>query len=331
MFGVGLGGSVLHPTGYPLISENITSGGKGRVLGMWGSAAKLGDGFAPAVVGVFLLAFAWTDILLLLSLTITGYSVYLFVALDRFETHPMTEADTDNPRQGSPDDASTSGRRNSLLTGDSRLYLYPFLLIFLFFAIRMLAVSGVNVFIPEFITSEYGYSFVVAGIDITPESTASFYYASLLITAGFVQILVGRLIEIYDTRKIILGILLVAALVLTSLAIFNFSPIVLFVVLLSLGGSLWAVQPARDALISDISPENREGRTFGYLWTGALLVSALSPVLIGYIGERIGLRSAFAFLALTTLLSTVPIALLFSNRLYLQDHTSRSVSMRNDD
>lgn len=331
MFGVGLGGSVLHPTGYPLISENVAPGRKGRVLGMWGSAAKLGDGFAPAVVGVFLLAIAWTDILLLASLVITGYSVFLFVALGRFETRPAAGAEADRRPSSALDDASTSGPGSSLLAGDRRLYLYPVVLIFLFFAARMLAVSGVNVFIPEFITSEYGYSFAVAGIELTPESTASFYYSALLITAGVVQILVGRLVDVYDTRKVIIGMLLVAVLVLSSLAVFTFSPVVLFVVLLLLGASLWAVQPARDALISDISPDSREGRTFGYLWTGALLVSALSPVLIGYIGEHAGLRFAFGLLAATTVLSTVPIALLFTTRLYLRGRTPSPTSVRNDD
>lgn len=333
MFGVGFGGSVLHPTGYPLISENVAPDRKGRVLGMWGSAAKLGDGFAPAIVGALLLVIAWTEILVLVSVLICGYSVVLFAALKRFETRPaaMIEAET-TPDEAPSDSHATADDSAPLWAQDRRTYLYPMLAVFAFFAIRMLAAGGVNVFIPEFITSEYGYAVAVAGIEVTPESTASFYYSALLITAGVVQLGTGRLVDAYDARVVVISMLLIAACVLAVLAIASLSPLYLFVVLLLLGASLWALAPARDAIVSDITPADREGRTFGYLWTGALLISSASPVLIGYIGDQAGLRPAFGLLAVATVLSAIPIALLFSDRVYVtRDESSPSTAVQTDD
>lgn len=339
MFGVGFGGSVLHPTGYPLISENVSRDRKGRVLGMWGSAAKLGDGFAPAVVGALLLLIAWTEILVLLSVLICVYSIALFVVLNRFETRPPSVRETDSTPEGSEseehdtatDQPTSEDSASTVWTIDRRVFLYPMLAIFAFFAIRMLAAGGVNVFIPEFITSEYGYSFTLLGIEVTPESTASFYYSALLITAGVVQLGTGRLVDTYDARKVLISMLVVAAAVLSVLTFASLSPLLLFVVLLLLGASLWALEPARDTLVSDITPADREGRTFGYLWTGALTVAAISPVLIGYIGDHVGLRAAFGVLAVATLVSAIPIALLFHDRIYVDADDVRSSTATADD
>lgn len=332
MFAIGLGGSVLHPTGYPLISENVREERKGSALGMWGSAAKLGDGTAPAVVGVLLLVIAWNDILILMSLCVGIYSVVLFFVLRNFETRPanvIASTEESSPQMNAspaPGDASTAANRPR----DRRVYLYPMLVIFAFFAIRMLAAGGVNVFIPEFITSEYGYSFTVMGVTVTPESTASFYYSALLITASIAQLGTGRLVDIFDSRKVIITMLTVAAVLLFTMAFVYLPPLLLFGVLLLMGGSMWALNPARDAIVSEITPAEREGRTFGYLWTGALIVSSISPVLVGYIGDTVGLRTAFAVLAVTTIISIAPIALLFSDHVWVPIDDPRSTPAASD-
>ena len=87
------------------------------------------------------------------------------------------------------------------------------------------------------------------------------------------------------------------------------------------------------SLVSDISPPDREGRTFGYLWTGALIVSSASPVLVGYIGDTVGLRTAFAVLAVATIVSIAPIALLFSDRIWvpIKDLRSTPTAIDQDD
>jgi MFS family permease len=332
MFVVGIGSSTLHPTGYPLISQNVSGDRKGTVLGMWGSARAFGDGTAPALVGVGLLLTGWQWILVAFGAAGLLYAAYLFVALGPYETRPadrvtagsgVGDGDDAGPEGenvvGDGDDAGPGGGAggSSLLSADRRLFLYPVLAVFVAFVLQIVATTGTTVFLPEFITSEYGYAFSVAGFEVTPESTASFYYSALLLTAGFVQIGTGRLVDRYDHRRVLLGFLAVGTVMLVVLAEFVFSPFALVPVLLLLGASLWGLNPARDAIVSDITPADHEGRTFGYLWTGALVASSAAPAVVGRIGDVAGLRTAFLLVAGLLVASAVPIALLLSERVYV--------------
>lgn len=308
----GTGTSVLHPTGYPLLSENVSPDRKGRALGWFGGASKFGDALAPAMVGVLLLALAWPAVLIIIGSAGVVYAGVLFLTLRGYQTLPRLN------REGTPDEEV------DVWHGDRRLYIYPILAIFLFFAIRMIAAGGVNVFIPEFITSVYGFTLTVLGVDITAASVASFYYSALLFVAGATQLVTGELVDRYDHRKVLLSFLGVATLVLALLATTILSPALLFLTLLVLGGSMWGLNPARDSLISEITPADREGRTFGYLWTGAMVIGSISPVVVGYIGDVAGLQQAFALLALVTVLSAIPIALLLSPRVYLRTTPGQS-------
>lgn len=306
IFLAGIGMATLHPTGYPLITANMDEERKGKALGVWGSGAKFGDGLAPATVGVLLLVVSWDYILISFGVIAIAFGFALFSMLEAYETAPDSRGEA-----ADSDDVD-------VWRIDRRLYVYPMLLIFLFFAIRGIGANGVNVFIPEFVTSIYGYSLTIFGLAVTPESTASLYYSALMLTAGFVQLGTGVLVDRYDGRAVILGFLAVSAVVLGVLSVATLSPAALFLVLILFGGAMWGMAPARDRLISEITPEAREGRTFGYLWTGIGLVSAVSPVVIGYIGEVVGLRQAFAVLTVAIVVSAIPIALLFSCRVYLR-------------
>lgn len=311
----GTGTSVLHPVGYPLLSENVDPSRKGRALGVFGSASKFGDALAPAMVGALLLAFSWPAVLVIIGSLGIVYAAGLFVALGAYETRP--------PRRQSDgaEDAAVD-----VWGGDRRLFVYPILAIFLFFSIRMIAAGGVNVFIPEFITSVYGFSLTILGVEVTAASVASFYYSALLVTAGATQLATGVLVDRFDHRKVLLAFLGTATVLLAVLASRVLSPVLLFLALVALGGSMWGLNPARDALISEITPTEREGRTFGYLWTGALVIGSVSPVIVGYIGEVSGLQQAFALLAAVTVLSAVPIALLLSPRVYRRRLTADTLA-----
>ena len=309
MLTVGIGDGTVHPSGYPTITANVREGAKGSVLGMWGSSAKFGDAFAPAFVGVLLLAMAWNDLLAIAGVVGVAYAVSLFVLLRRYDTSPADREPSEAAGAAVTDDSAT--------TLDNRIYLYPMLAIFAYFSIQIMAANGLAVFLPQFITSTYGYSFTVLGVDLTPESTASFYYSGLLLVAGLSQLSTGWLSDRYDTRAIIVVYLVVAAIAVLALAATTPSPILLFFVLAVLGATLWGLNPARDALGSAITPAEREGRTFGFLWTGVLLASSASAPIIGYVGDVAGLRQTFALMAAVIVVSVVPVLLLLSDRVYL--------------
>lgn len=296
-FTIGIGSSAVHPTGYPLITENVSVARKGRVLGMWGGAAKFGDGFAPALIGALTLFIAWNNVVAAFGFIGVCYAVLLFVVLGSFETRPA----------GAVAEANGDGADDSSVSIPRRAYIYPLLVVFVYFVVHLMAAEGVSVFIPEFISSVYGYSFTVFGYELTPESTASFYYATLLITAGIAQVGVGRLVDRYESRHLLLGFMGVSAVMLSLVSIVTLSPLLLLACLLVVGVGLWGVNPARDEIISDISPAALEGRVFGYLWTGALLAMSVAPPIIGYIGDTVGIQRAFLVLAGAIVLAMVPI------------------------
>lgn len=307
----GAGSSAVHPTAYPLITANVDSSYKGRALGMWGSAARLGDATIPLTIGALILVTAWESIVLVIGVLGVAYALVLFVVLGRgdIDTMPMEETV-----------ANAEGRDGrSIWSVDRRLYVYPVLAVLAFFGFRSIVTSGVTTFVPAFITQAYAYTLTLGEVVVNAESIANFYFTVLLLTAGVTQLGAGELVDRYDPRAVLLGYLSLAAIALAVLSFTVTSPAVLFVVLLLLGAGLWGLNPARDALISGITPAEREGRTFGYLWTGTLLLGAVTPVVIGYVGDVVSLRRGFQFLAVMTFVALVPIVLLYSDRVYLRD------------
>lgn len=315
----GLGTSVVHPTLYPMISENVREQHKGKVLGIFGSAAKMGDASTPILVGVLILVLIWSEIMLVLGALGILFSLVLFGVLAGFETEPaqsLAEAD--------PDVADADDDAETVWESDNREYVYPMIVIYLFFITRGFAGRGVKTFIPAFIVGVYGYTLQVAGVSFAAESMANFYFSTILFVGASTQILVGWYVDGSDARKVLIGCMSAATVSILALAYLDLSPGWLLVVLLVTGIGIWGLNPARDMLISQVTPAEREGRTFGYLWTAAHLSSALIPTFVGYIADTMGLRESFAILSIGGVLAVGSILLLYSDRVYVTPDPTRS-------
>lgn len=324
----GAGSSVVHPTGYPLISANVRPERKGRALGIWGSASKFGDTLAPLTIALLILVLTWDHVLLVLGTVGMGYAVVLAVVLGRndIDTQPPGQTNSDDGDDGDAvqagetgEEVGETGSRDAVVEAldDRRAFVYPMIVVLLFFVTRGVATKGVRTYVPTFVTDVYGYSLTVFGTTIEPTSLANVYFSALLLTAAIVQLVTGGLTDRYDHRKVIVGMFAIATLGLVALSYVHLSPVALLFVLLVVGGSIWGSNPARDTLVSDISPAEWEGRTFGYLWTVTQLLSAAAPALVGYVADRTGIQNSFRFLALATLLACLCAGLLLSPRVYV--------------
>lgn len=304
----GLGSSAHIPVGVPLLTANVSTESRGKALGIWGGSSKLGDAFGPALVGLLIVFLGWQPILLSFGVVgvLGGGVLFATLSVSGVETRPaagQNETATDDT-----EDAST--------LADRRQYLYPLVVLMGYFAAYNVVVQGVVTFVPTFVTDVYGYTLQAGGTVFAPESFADFALSLLLVAAAVSRFVGGALVDRYEHRAVLFSSLVLAAFALFVFSVYSLSPVVLLVVLVLFGVGLWGNSPARDSLISDMTPDEREGRTFSYLWTASRIFGALSPALLGFLIPSAGIRRGFLSLALVTVVAALFVALLFSDRVY---------------
>jgi MFS family permease len=227
------------------------------------------------------------------------------------QTETETESETGSTPESTPEESTTPAWRT-----DRRHYVYPMIALFVFFVARAFSEKGLKAFLPTFLVVVYGYSFTVADVRIPPESFANFYFMAVFLVAAVVQLGTGLLVDRYDHRTVLIAFFAAATLAVLALATVSLSPVALLAVLLLLGASNWGWTPARDTLVNDVTPPTREGRTFGYLHTVSHLVSAIAPIVIGFLAEGTSLQESFVYLAATMLVAAGAIGSLYSRRVY---------------
>lgn len=313
MFISGIGHSVIHPIGYPLITTNVREEYKGFLLGIWGSASKFGDALAPLLVGALILVLTWNQIVVFLGLLGLVYSVVVWQIMksQNFTTRPAgNRLSRDEKADNEP------------LIRDGRTFVFPMLMILFFFFTIMFTTTGLVTYMPVFISEIYGYTIELFGVTLQPESVANLYFSLFLIGGAVAQIITGRWTDRYDHRIIMIYLLLFATGILLILSFVTLHPVLLLFICVLLGASIFGLNPARDALVSDITIDEFEGRTFGYLWTIVMIITSIYPVIIGYMADTIGIEGIFRYLIFGTIIATVFITALYSNRVYASRTTS---------
>ena len=313
MLVVGVGSAVTHPVGYPMISDNVSADNKGKALGIFGASSKVGDSIAPAMVAALIIVMTWDSIVALFGIIgiIYGVGLYLVLRSDEYETVPSGQRETEDADRDSDLESEPE-------PSDRRTFLYPMVAIYCFFVSKMLTTRGIDTFLPTVLVAVYAYSIDVGGIAIGTESIANVYFAVMLLAGAVTQIILGSLTDTYDSRLVILSCMGVATVGMIVLALFDLHPLALLVIVVVLGTGLYGVNPARDTLISDITPPEHEGRTFGYIWTAASLTGAALPAIIGYLFEVLGMREGLLLLAIGTALAALCISTLYSDRVYVE-------------
>ncbi|MFB6132019.1 MAG: MFS transporter [Halanaeroarchaeum sp.] len=311
MLVAGLGSSAHVPVGVPLLTDNAAEDHRGKVLGVWGSGSKVGDAAVPAIVGVLILGFGWQSIVLAFGVFGVVAAVFLYVVLGAsgFRTRPP------RGQQGGEESTGTV----DLLHGDRRRYLYPILALMGYFAAYNVVIQGAVTIVPTFIVDVYGYTLQAGSLSFGPESFADFVLSVLLFAAAVGRFVGGFFVDRFEHRTILFGSLVVAAGAMGIFAVLPLAPVTLVVVSSLFGVAIWGNSPARDSLITEITPAEHGGRTFSYLWTASRVFGALSPVLVGFLSESIGIRRSFSLLAGSTLVAALFVGLLFSDRVYRRD------------
>ena len=166
-------------------------------------------------------------------------------------------------------------------------------LLILTLSISILSLGNIQNFIPLFLTEAYGETLVWAGI-LTGVMQGVGSVASLL---G------GAASDKYDKTLIMMGAQLGLAIAMILMAVGQFAPAALLIILVLYGAARYLPVPAQHALSSATAAEHPQG--IGFSYTGIALGQVFSAPLIGYLIDTLGIRTAFLACSVFPIISIV--------------------------
>jgi len=288
---IGFGSNLWHPAAMAGLSETYPSK-RGWAMGWHASAANIGDALGPFLSGVLLTWITWRHILM--GSSMGGLLMGLFI----WRLLGTAGGKDERGPEAAPMPSPVERERQAVgqyLRGLARLVLNPdIFLLSLVNGVRSLIQNGLSTFLPSYFMNLLNLSPWLSGV-----------YMTVLQIAGIVAAPVsGHLSDQFGRRKVV-----TAALFSTSLAVFLLAFLSipwLFVVFLGvLGFFLYSLRPVLMAWTMETAPKKLGGSAVGVQFSFQSGLSALSPVLGGWIADNWGLVSTFYFLAATLLLSNL--------------------------
>lgn len=270
----GLSSAAFHAVG-SATAGRLSARHLGKGLSVWMVGGELGSALGPIMVAGVLTVLTLKG---LSWLMVVGWlaSFVLYLRLRNAPLHPVVSEDRPDWR------LSLRGMRRVMLLMAGLVIL------------RAMAVSAGSVFAPIFLKQE-GSSGLVAGA-----SVALFQAAGMVGTlgAGWMSDRVGR-------RAVLLfGVLVGSASLLLFIALDGWAR---FPFLALAGATTVSMHPVCMALVQETFPESRGLANALYLST-VFVISSGGAVVVGALGDSIGLRPAFVVAAVVTVLS-VPLIL----------------------
>ncbi len=258
-----------HSIAPAIAGELSSTQNMGRNMGLWIFGGEFGFSLGPLLIVSVVARFGLGWMPWLAFIGILG-SLVLYLRL------------RDAPRSGVRSVASLPWQRALI---DMRFALLPLLALG---GMRALALSAISSYLPTYL-SEAGASFWLAGASLTVYQAA----ASLGVLAG------GSLSDRYGRHAVMLGSMVLTPLFL--LLFLNAQGLAQFLTLLAVGFAIVAFDPAALAIVQESAARNRALASSVYMAL-SLLIRSAAVVLVGLLGDWLGLRWAFAVGALLFLL-----------------------------
>ena len=236
-----------------------------RGFGWLSFSAAAGQGVGPILGGILVDRFDYAAAFWVV-LALSSAGLILLGLKDTKESIPTRSSY--NPLQ--------DARQAGVLAMDSKVLM---ILIFTFAII--FAVSLRSSFLPLLLRAE-GLTEFSVGILISV----------FAVMATSIRLVFGRLLDIFDRKKILVYSML--AIILAVGLIPSMASVAGFTILISIFGlGFGMTQPLSMVMISDLTDPTQSGLAMGLRFTAIMLAGLLSPILLGFIIERIGLSPAF--------------------------------------
>jgi len=275
LFLSGVGGGAHHPNGVPLVGM-LFEKKKGQAMGFHQAGGSIGSVLSPLIAGLTITLFDWRTTFILLSTPgpLLAIASWLF----------LEEPETSSQPQSQP----------QLQERKTKLYTQPVILIFAA-AVYTLSLRGLDNFAIPFLVEGRGVPYLQASILFSFQKIAG-------IVSGPVC---GRLSDVFGRKSVLSTLTLVQV---TSLyALIFLSPDILFLPSIIFGFASFGLLATTDAFLSDITPTDTLGITFGLNYTANFVSAAAIPPILGKLIDNHGYINPFILLGALNLAGLIPL------------------------
>lgn len=278
----GVGASVQHPIAANIVSSAFDGVRSRTALGVYNFTGDVGKMALPALTAVLLTVMTWRPALWIVAGIGIVVATFLLVFAPQSTRTPQSA-----PEPQSDEEAGSPGQRPATTFG--------FRLLFAISLIDSAARMGFLTFLP-FLLQAKGASIAQIGLGLT------------LVFAGGAA---GKLVCGYLGARI--GVLATVILTegLTAVGILTLLPMPLdlgFILLPVIGVGLNGTSSVLYGTVPELVSRKARTRAFGIFYTGTAGASAVAPPIMGLFGDRFGVSSTMAGIALGVLL-TIPLAI----------------------
>ncbi len=268
-----IGGGGFHPQSLTILSTAYPDK-RALALGVHDSSGNLGQVLAPLTIGILLTFMDWRGTLQVWA--VPGLATGLLYALFCKEVKAESLSRTSFSRM----------LLNHILTNRTVIRIF-FISVF-----RTMGQTSLLVFLPFYMYQELQLSKGAVGV----------YMSILFLFAGLVPAFSGWISDRVGRVPMLTACLAASA---VSIAILPYlGPGIPFAIGLGLvGATLWAVRPVIFATAMEAAPPQVAGTLVGFLFTGNMGLSSVSPLLAGLIADAFGLGIALTFIGIFPLLA----------------------------
>ena len=262
---VEVGLSSYHPPGVSLISDTFDGENVGKALSIHLFAGKVGMFSSIFLAGLISAFWNWRFALLIWA------SGGIIVALI------FSRAIKD---QG----GYSQGNYGTSIEDRKPILSWPIISLTIAYSVYTMSARGLSVFIPVYLVD----------INVTPLQAGMI--AGLLLFFGAVGTLIGGfLADKFDKKRVIFSMIALIILPISLIALMKLN-ILFLTIIACLSVSIYAIAPATQALITDITEQSERAWIFGILFTISVGLGAITPTIMGGIADALGLQASFYFL-----------------------------------
>ena len=278
----GVGASVQHPIAASIVSSAFDGIRSRTALGVYNFTGDVGKMALPALTAVLLTVMTWRPTLWIVAGIGIVVAILLLVLAPQSARTPQLAAE---PR--SDDHAGAAGQDSSTTFG--------FRLLFAISLIDSAARMGFLTFLP-FLLQAKGATIAQIGLALTLVFAGG---AAGKLVCGYLGARLGVLATVISTEG------------LTAAGILALMPMPLdlgFILLPVIGVALNGTSSVLYGTVPELVSREARTRAFGIFYTGTAGASAVAPPIMGLFGDRFGVPSTMAGIALGVLL-TIPLAI----------------------